>query len=109
MRWYAPATIQSPPQTGRPKSIDRHRRHLVEESCENQIVLTGIPPSLIRGAPQRQQASLEPPGRGCRWTPCWRGVDPSAGFALVSCYSGYSTNLPLGDLTDHKALGRVRL
>ena len=31
------------------------------------------------------------------------GLDTSAGFALVSCYGGYSTNLPLEDLTDGKA------
>jgi DMSO/TMAO reductase YedYZ molybdopterin-dependent catalytic subunit len=31
------------------------------------------------------------------------GVDTSASFALVSCYGGYTTNLPLEDLTDHKA------
>jgi DMSO/TMAO reductase YedYZ molybdopterin-dependent catalytic subunit len=31
------------------------------------------------------------------------GLDTSASFALVSSYGGYSTNLPLEDLTDHKA------
>jgi DMSO/TMAO reductase YedYZ molybdopterin-dependent catalytic subunit len=31
------------------------------------------------------------------------GVDTSAGFALAESYGGYSTNLPLEDLTDHKA------
>jgi DMSO/TMAO reductase YedYZ molybdopterin-dependent catalytic subunit len=31
------------------------------------------------------------------------GLDTSAGFALASSYGGYSTNLPLEDLTDHKA------
>src|SRR4029450_5752512 len=31
------------------------------------------------------------------------GVATSAGYALVSSYGGYSTNLPLEDLTDHKA------
>jgi hypothetical protein len=31
------------------------------------------------------------------------GVDTSAGFALVTSYGGYTTNLPLEDLTDHKA------
>jgi DMSO/TMAO reductase YedYZ molybdopterin-dependent catalytic subunit len=42
----------------------------------------------------------------------WEGVsldtlladaETSAGFALVSSYGGYSTNLPLEDLTDNKA------
>jgi hypothetical protein len=31
------------------------------------------------------------------------GVETSASFALVSSYGGYTTNLPLEDLTDHKA------
>jgi DMSO/TMAO reductase YedYZ molybdopterin-dependent catalytic subunit len=31
------------------------------------------------------------------------GVETSASFALVSSYGGYSTNLPLEDLTDGKA------
>ena len=31
------------------------------------------------------------------------GLDTSAGFALVTSYGGYTTNLPLEDLTDHKA------
>jgi DMSO/TMAO reductase YedYZ molybdopterin-dependent catalytic subunit len=31
------------------------------------------------------------------------GVDTSASFALAESYGGYSTNLPLEDLTDHKA------
>jgi len=31
------------------------------------------------------------------------GVETSASFALVSCYGGYTTNLPLEDLTDGKA------
>ena len=31
------------------------------------------------------------------------GVETSASFALVTSYGGYSTNLPLEDLTDHKA------
>jgi hypothetical protein len=31
------------------------------------------------------------------------GLETSASFALVSSYGGYSTNLPLEDLTDHKA------
>jgi DMSO/TMAO reductase YedYZ molybdopterin-dependent catalytic subunit len=31
------------------------------------------------------------------------GLDPSAGFALVSSYGGYSTNLALEDLTDDRA------
>jgi DMSO/TMAO reductase YedYZ molybdopterin-dependent catalytic subunit len=31
------------------------------------------------------------------------GVETSAGFALVTSYGGYTTNLPLQDLTDHKA------
>jgi DMSO/TMAO reductase YedYZ molybdopterin-dependent catalytic subunit len=31
------------------------------------------------------------------------GVETSASFALVSSYGGYSSNLPLEDLTDHKA------
>ena len=31
------------------------------------------------------------------------GLDTSAGFALVSSYGGYTTNLPLEDLTDGKA------
>jgi DMSO/TMAO reductase YedYZ molybdopterin-dependent catalytic subunit len=31
------------------------------------------------------------------------GVGTSAGFALAESYGGYSTNLPLEDLTDHKA------
>jgi DMSO/TMAO reductase YedYZ molybdopterin-dependent catalytic subunit len=31
------------------------------------------------------------------------GVGTSATFALVTSYGGYSTNLPLEDLTDHKA------
>ena len=30
-------------------------------------------------------------------------VDTSASFALVSSYGGYSSNLPLEDLTDGKA------
>jgi DMSO/TMAO reductase YedYZ molybdopterin-dependent catalytic subunit len=30
-------------------------------------------------------------------------VQTSAGFALASSYGGYSTNLPLEDLTDHQA------
>jgi DMSO/TMAO reductase YedYZ molybdopterin-dependent catalytic subunit len=30
-------------------------------------------------------------------------AETSASFALVSYYGGYSTNLPLEDLTDHKA------
>ena len=30
-------------------------------------------------------------------------MDTSASFALVASYGGYSTNLPLEDLTDHKA------
>jgi DMSO/TMAO reductase YedYZ molybdopterin-dependent catalytic subunit len=31
------------------------------------------------------------------------GLDTSAGFALVTSWGGYSTNLPLEDLTDGKA------
>jgi hypothetical protein len=31
------------------------------------------------------------------------GLDTSAGFALVTSYGGYTTNLPLEDLTDGKA------
>ena len=31
------------------------------------------------------------------------GLDTSAGFVLVSSSGGYSTNLPLADLTDHQA------
>jgi DMSO/TMAO reductase YedYZ molybdopterin-dependent catalytic subunit len=31
------------------------------------------------------------------------GLDTSAGFALVTSYGGYTTNLPLEDLTDNKA------
>jgi DMSO/TMAO reductase YedYZ molybdopterin-dependent catalytic subunit len=31
------------------------------------------------------------------------GLDTSAGYALVTSYGGYTTNLPLEDLTDHKA------
>jgi DMSO/TMAO reductase YedYZ molybdopterin-dependent catalytic subunit len=31
------------------------------------------------------------------------GVETSASFALVTSYGGYTTNLPLEDLTDHKA------
>jgi DMSO/TMAO reductase YedYZ molybdopterin-dependent catalytic subunit len=31
------------------------------------------------------------------------GVETSAGFALAHCYGGYSSNLPLEDLTDGKA------
>jgi DMSO/TMAO reductase YedYZ molybdopterin-dependent catalytic subunit len=30
-------------------------------------------------------------------------VETSASFALVTSYGGYTTNLPLEDLTDHKA------
>lgn len=30
-------------------------------------------------------------------------IDPTANFALVSCYGGYTTNIPLKDLTDDKA------
>ena len=48
---------------------------------------------------------------GPSWRPAGRvsldtlldGVETSAGFALVSSYGGYSTNLPLEDLVDHKA------
>jgi DMSO/TMAO reductase YedYZ molybdopterin-dependent catalytic subunit len=31
------------------------------------------------------------------------GVETSAGYALVTSYGGYTTNLPLEDLTDHQA------
>jgi DMSO/TMAO reductase YedYZ molybdopterin-dependent catalytic subunit len=31
------------------------------------------------------------------------GLDTSAGFALITSYGGCTTNLPLEDLTDHKA------
>jgi DMSO/TMAO reductase YedYZ molybdopterin-dependent catalytic subunit len=31
------------------------------------------------------------------------GLDTGAGFALVTSYGGYTTNLPLEDLTDHQA------
>jgi DMSO/TMAO reductase YedYZ molybdopterin-dependent catalytic subunit len=31
------------------------------------------------------------------------GVETSASFALAECYGGYSSNLPLADLTDGKA------
>ena len=31
------------------------------------------------------------------------GVETSAGFALAESYGGYTTNLPLEDVTDHKA------
>jgi DMSO/TMAO reductase YedYZ molybdopterin-dependent catalytic subunit len=31
------------------------------------------------------------------------GLDTSAGYALVTSYGGDTTNLPLEDLTDHKA------
>jgi DMSO/TMAO reductase YedYZ molybdopterin-dependent catalytic subunit len=31
------------------------------------------------------------------------GLETSAGFALVTSWGGYTTNLPLEDLTDHKA------
>jgi hypothetical protein len=35
--------------------------------------------------------------------PLLEGVETSASFALAECYGGYSTNLPLEDLTDGKA------
>ena len=42
-------------------------------------------------------------GGGVAGHPARAGVDTSASFALAASYGGYSTNLPLEDLTDHKA------
>jgi hypothetical protein len=46
--------------------------------------------------------SWAPPGRGVAGHPAG-GVETSASFALAESYGGYSTNLPLEDLTDGKA------
>jgi DMSO/TMAO reductase YedYZ molybdopterin-dependent catalytic subunit len=48
-------------------------------------------------------SKLQTPWEGVSLDTLLEGVETSAGFALVTSYGGYTTNLPLEDLTDHKA------
>jgi DMSO/TMAO reductase YedYZ molybdopterin-dependent catalytic subunit len=55
---------------------------------------------------QRLTADLHCVTRWSKLATTWRGVpevDTAADFALVYCYGGYTTNLPLEDLLDGRA------
>ena len=42
-------------------------------------------------------------GRACRSTRCWTAIEPLGGYVTAFCDGGYTTNLPIEDVTGGKA------
>ena len=57
----------------------------------------------------RRGPSSTPPGRASRSTRCWTGWRACSAPTSAWSDGGYTTNLPLEDMTDGKCVDRVRL